>query len=643
MQQMPCLCGQTSDCHVSLSNRLLTAILADHSCTGCTFDCYAFYFRELFRHSISISGMQRSRGNEEGIELSDRSHNQWESSNLPQSTAESPTSVEYSEHPATLDVETDEADGFGELERENSTINLIPDHTPRTRVSAAAQKAKQRGCIDSTDERLFRCCPPLRNWRSELLSWLAGSVLTGFMLAAVFIHNNRPVDSWMPWKLHIAHNVALTLFTLAIQFFFTVCLSSCISQLKWLWIIQERSKFDLQVFDDASRGPGACFLLFCHTMKAATKDRQAGTLKQRCFFVPLGALTMFLMFAMSISMQAAVQAEPRNVFAPGDATIRCANNCSIHNYNIHEPHPRDKDLLQGFNEGMTKNEVSFSDVAGTCPTGTCTWNGYDTLAVCAQVSPPAYDMDIRCIRGYPGSKPLPNKHRHDWPNCQFHGNESIHPSYDEQFVKETVNGMGFSYSSFSPTQYQTQNWTSRDIYFAGKSLSRNDTNASSMGNIDLYKVRFSICVHSFNSSTRGKETNTTLVHTDPDPSEARLRPIDSSAPNSLRCARVGEISACFGFGDEDSRYASDLLGFLTDHLRDEKGDQILRHHRGIGVTTRFHQMVIDEMTKLKGAARLDLLMEKLAISFTNGYAGFLLSVNVECLRCSQDAPINTWH
>ncbi|KAK9422921.1 hypothetical protein SUNI508_04588 [Seiridium unicorne] len=73
--------------------------------------------------------------------------------------------------------------------------------------------------------------------------------------------NNIPLQSW--W-LPIQPNSAIAILTTIGKAALTVPAAACISQLKWRhFLLQPRTLADLQLFDEASRGPWGSALLFC--------------------------------------------------------------------------------------------------------------------------------------------------------------------------------------------------------------------------------------------------------------------------------------------------------------------------------------------------------------------------------------------
>lgn len=97
------------------------------------------------------------------------------------------------------------------------------------------------------------------NWRYEVLSWLMGCLAITVWTYGVWTYSQKPVDSWSHY--FSPSSVTSALSTIA-QSFLLVSVSNCISQLKWSWVKEDgRPKYDIQIFDEASRGTRGCLSL----------------------------------------------------------------------------------------------------------------------------------------------------------------------------------------------------------------------------------------------------------------------------------------------------------------------------------------------------------------------------------------------
>jgi hypothetical protein len=108
---------------------------------------------------------------------------------------------------------------------------------------------------------------PLRNFPSFIYNWWL-CILSVFVslcaIAAIvgllFFVDGQPIPR-LPLKITV--NTYVSFFATVAKGTMLVAVNESISQLKWLWFREPRTLQDIQVFDDASRGPiGAVRLMF---------------------------------------------------------------------------------------------------------------------------------------------------------------------------------------------------------------------------------------------------------------------------------------------------------------------------------------------------------------------------------------------
>ncbi|KAH7094362.1 hypothetical protein FB567DRAFT_599919 [Paraphoma chrysanthemicola] len=98
----------------------------------------------------------------------------------------------------------------------------------------------------------------LREWRWEFATWLLGSCALVAIIALLAIFRGRALREWAS-QIRLATVVAAL--SQISQSALLVSVSSCIGQLKWDWLRQKRSASDLDIFDEASRGPNGSLLM----------------------------------------------------------------------------------------------------------------------------------------------------------------------------------------------------------------------------------------------------------------------------------------------------------------------------------------------------------------------------------------------
>jgi hypothetical protein len=100
----------------------------------------------------------------------------------------------------------------------------------------------------------------LREWRWEMLCWIFGSLTFAASLVVLTVFHNALLSEW---KSKIQITTIIAALAQASTSSFLVPISSGIAQLKWTWFQRTRRLFDLETFDQASRGPqGSLGLIF---------------------------------------------------------------------------------------------------------------------------------------------------------------------------------------------------------------------------------------------------------------------------------------------------------------------------------------------------------------------------------------------
>lgn len=85
-----------------------------------------------------------------------------------------------------------------------------------------------------------------------------------FMIAIMVVLSQVDGQPLRNWRLPLAPNTIIAVFATLSKSAMLLVISECVSQLKWVYFEQRGQRvIDLQIFDDASRGPiGAVKLLF---------------------------------------------------------------------------------------------------------------------------------------------------------------------------------------------------------------------------------------------------------------------------------------------------------------------------------------------------------------------------------------------
>ncbi|EUC35734.1 hypothetical protein COCVIDRAFT_112406 [Bipolaris victoriae FI3] len=102
----------------------------------------------------------------------------------------------------------------------------------------------------------------LRHWKWELATWLLGTTALGAIIALLIVYRDEPLRNWTA-----GFSLATTIAALSqvAQSALLVSVSSCIGQLKWSYLRNERLTLDISRFEEASRGPRGSLMLLLST------------------------------------------------------------------------------------------------------------------------------------------------------------------------------------------------------------------------------------------------------------------------------------------------------------------------------------------------------------------------------------------
>ncbi|OJD13755.1 hypothetical protein AJ78_05822 [Emergomyces pasteurianus Ep9510] len=164
-------------------------------------------------------------------------------------------------------------------------------------------------------------------------------------------------------------NAIISILTNVVKASILFVVAASISQLKWLWLKDTRSLQDLQVFDDASRGPlGALYIIFF------LRGRHLAS---------LGALITILTLVLDPFMQQIIVYPVGVVYREsGEASVARTDNVT---YAAQGQKGRRMDsvLDQGIMNAIYNGD-SAPTLKPSCPTGNCTWPIFHSIGVCSR-------------------------------------------------------------------------------------------------------------------------------------------------------------------------------------------------------------------------------------------------------------------
>ncbi|KAE9377208.1 hypothetical protein N431DRAFT_555454 [Stipitochalara longipes BDJ] len=206
------------------------------------------------------------------------------------------------------------------------------------------------------------------NWWLCILSVFASLCSIAAIVGVLAFVDGKPIPR-LP--LQITVNTYVSFFATIAKGTMLVAVNESISQLKWLWFREPRTLQDMQVFDDASRGPaGAMRLMF----------------RTKSFLIVLGSLVAVLALVVDPFAQQIVSYPLRSVVVETAAVGRAQaydaklNLSSLETGLLLGP---EFNMKAAIYDGLFKPGVVV-DYVPQCNTGNCTFPRFDSLAVCSK-------------------------------------------------------------------------------------------------------------------------------------------------------------------------------------------------------------------------------------------------------------------
>jgi hypothetical protein len=266
-------------------------------------------------------------------------------------------------------------------------------HNERRSCNSADTAAKKKSSLDLTqklEEKLAQYNASqnvFKSWFLELVSWTLSALCMGAIVGICLRINGQSMADHQ--RAVNCVNVLGKIASAAL----IVPTSEALGQLKWQWFHSSKAIWDFEIFDKASRGPwGAVLLLY------RTKGRSLAALGALLIVLLLGIDTFFQQIidypdqwarekSMSAQIPKVVTYKP--VYHP-------AYQSGI------EISSEDKALAVALRSYFFDNgtqPVLFGngtrpDVPLACPTSSCTWPEYDTLAVCSSCQEVSHLLDV---------------------------------------------------------------------------------------------------------------------------------------------------------------------------------------------------------------------------------------------------------
>lgn len=254
---------------------------------------------------------------------------------------------------------------------------LQPDH-----ASGESRMPAKTSRVPSSSKRA--------SWNSSWIYEICAIVVSvTFMIAIVVVLKTRIHGKLRSsWTLPLAPNTVIALFSTLSKSAILLVITACISQLKWIYFGRNGHRvMDLQIFDDASRGPiGAISLIL--------RIRWGATIASFGALLTILALFQDAFYQQIYSTYTDPTQQQGNVSSL--AVTRCQDTGTLDSGYTSESwclivigfHLRSAassvfSHIRGISASVLSGISVPQDPSFNCPSGNCTWNSYETLGICS--------------------------------------------------------------------------------------------------------------------------------------------------------------------------------------------------------------------------------------------------------------------
>lgn len=151
---------------------------------------------------------------------------------------------------------------FGKRSRGSTSDQSAATVSSRVVASIAGDTRTEKA--SETHRIVQRKRPWELNWLLELSAVLFSMSCLIVMLAILIGVNGKPLASWKIVNVQLTPNTLVSIFSTLAKSSILLLIAEGISQLKWTFFEQCAHRvFDLQIFDDASRGPLGALQFLC--------------------------------------------------------------------------------------------------------------------------------------------------------------------------------------------------------------------------------------------------------------------------------------------------------------------------------------------------------------------------------------------
>ncbi|KAH7116104.1 hypothetical protein B0J11DRAFT_584137 [Dendryphion nanum] len=237
--------------------------------------------------------------------------------------------------------------------------------------------------LPRNSRRPTRLFAVLSNWGWELASMLLSVSCMAAIVGILFSIQGKRLEDW---KLPIQPNSCVAVFSTVAKSALLYPIAECIGQLKWSYFETVRGLYQMQTFDEASRGPWGSAKLCWHVGR-----------RGRAVLATVAALVTVLVFLFEPFAQQVIHLSTKETLLRDRAgSVSRASTWNAYN-TVLSVHELDATVFYALTSKLYNPlaQLNHPIVSNThCPSNYCNISEVESIAVCADCTSAAFRFDI---------------------------------------------------------------------------------------------------------------------------------------------------------------------------------------------------------------------------------------------------------
>jgi len=216
-------------------------------------------------------------------------------------------------------------------------------------------------------------------WRYELGACIVALAALVAIVATLYTYRGRPLPQ-LPFGISI--NALISIYVVLMEGSLVTVMATGLGQLKWTWLESDRPLYDLEIFDQASRGSWGCLYLLWHIHFRQTVASLGAILTVAILASDPFTQQMIHYVGCSELMSNEPATVPRALYYENDGIHTGALESSVNTR-----------VQSSINSGLFANGYQ---VKALCPSGNCTFEQeYGSVGYCSSCMDISHSVEIQ--------------------------------------------------------------------------------------------------------------------------------------------------------------------------------------------------------------------------------------------------------